>query len=72
MYSTAKEVWPGKKFTKEKLKNDIDFNVETSMKILKKLHNRYGDWKIVFGYYNTGRPRVNSYALSVYNHEGEN
>ena len=67
MYSSAKYVWPGKKFTREQLTNDTQFNVETSMKILNLLHNKYKDWRIVFGYYNTGRPIVNQYALSVYN-----
>jgi soluble lytic murein transglycosylase-like protein len=67
MYSSAKYVWPDKKFSREQLKNDTQFNVETSMKILNLLHNKYKDWRIVFGYYNTGRPIVNQYALSVYN-----
>jgi len=67
MYSSAKYVWPGKKFSREQLQNDTEFNVETSMKILKHLYNKYKDWQIVFGYYNTGRPIVNQYALSVYN-----
>ena len=47
--------------------SDIDLNVETSMKLLRKLYNRYKNWKIVFGCYNTGRPCVNDYAERVYN-----
>jgi hypothetical protein len=39
------------------------------MKVLRKLYNKYGDWKTVFGCYNTGRPCVNGYAVRVYNHQ---
>lgn len=69
MYTTAQMMWPGKKFTKTFLKDNIEFNVETSMKLLQHLHNRYGDWKKVFGCYNTGRPMINQYALNVYNYK---
>lgn len=54
--------------SRHKLRNDIEYNVMTSMKVLRKLYNIYGDWKIVFGCYNTGRPCVNGYAHRVYNH----
>jgi len=49
------------------LRSDIEYNVRTSMKLLRNLYNKYGDWKTVFGCYNTGRPCVNGYALAVYN-----
>lgn len=49
-------------YPKEKIMNDIRFNVETSMKLLRKLHNRYGNWGMVCGHYNTGRPIINEYA----------
>lgn len=68
LYSTAKDVWPKEAFTKEELRDDIDFNVETSMKYLAYLYERYRDWKIVFGYYNTGYPKVNDYAIKVVNY----
>ena len=55
--------------SKERLRTDIEYNVKTSMKYLRKLYNKYGDWKIVFGCYNTGRPCVNGYAHKVYNHK---
>lgn len=48
--------------TKLELRTNLDLNISTSMKLLRKLHNTYGDWAIVCGYYNTGYPRVNSYA----------
>ncbi len=67
MYSTAKMMWKDRNFTKEDLKTNVDFNVETSMKLLRHLHDTYGDWKIVFGCYNTGRPMINQYAVDVYN-----
>lgn len=58
-----------KKATRDKLLSDIDYNVMLSMKLLRLLKDKYSDWKIVFGCYNTGRPIVNGYANEVYNHE---
>jgi hypothetical protein len=67
MPATGAGNWKGRTVTREMLLNDIEFNVHTSMKLLRKLHNRYSDWKLVFGCYNTGRPCVNDYAIKVYN-----
>jgi len=67
MYSTAKLMFPKKHFNTEFLKSDIDFNVECSMKLLRVLHDKYKNWKIVFGAYNTGKPMINDYALRVFN-----
>jgi hypothetical protein len=69
MMGTAKGMWPELKFDKDKLKTDIEFNVHTSMKLLRYLFDRHKDWKLVFGAYNTGRPMVNQYARDVYNHK---
>jgi soluble lytic murein transglycosylase-like protein len=55
--------------SRERLRNDIEYNVRTSMKVLRKLYNKYENWKIVFGCYNTGRPCINGYAERVYNHK---
>jgi soluble lytic murein transglycosylase-like protein len=51
----------------KKLREDIEYNVRISMKLLRYLHNKYGDWKLVFGCYNTGRPCINEYANDIYN-----
>ena len=48
--------------TNNKLKMDIEFNINLSMKMLRWLHDKYGDWALVCGYYNTGYPKVNEYA----------
>ena len=69
MLPTARWVWHRRDISREFLKNDIDLNVETSMKYLHYLHNRYNNWKLVFGCYNTGRPMINQYALNVYNYK---
>lgn len=69
MPSTGRSMWKDRNVTNEELMNDIDFNVHTSMKLLRKLHDRYGNWKLVFGCYNTGRPMINGYAEKVYNHK---
>lgn len=61
MPSTANMIH-GKKISVKKLKNNIEFNIETSAKLLHKLFKKYGDWKIVCGCYNTGKPIVNGYA----------
>jgi hypothetical protein len=69
MYPTAQFLFPRKKFSKERLRTDIDFNVQCSMKLLRYLHDKYGDWKTVFGAYNTGRPLINGYAQNVFSHK---
>ena len=62
--------WMNKtKFDKKRLLYDIDYNVKTSMKLLRYLHNKYKNWQIVFGCYNTGRPLINHYARNVFNHK---
>jgi soluble lytic murein transglycosylase-like protein len=71
MPATARWMWPDSTFTNKRLKNDIEFNVRTSMKLLRYLHDKYGDWKTVFGCYNTGKKLVNKYALRVYNFKFE-
>ena len=71
MPSTAEMMW-NEKIPKDRILSDIDFNVETSMKLLRYLHDRYGNWKTVFGCYNTGRPCVNGYAEQVYNFNPKN
>lgn len=67
MPSTARLMWKGKNITDKMIISDIDFNVKTSMKLLRHLYDRYRDWKIVFGCYNTGKPLVNQYAIDVFN-----
>lgn len=51
-----------KKIDTETLRTDLRLNVETSMKLLRRLYDKYGNWSIVCGYYNTGQPIVNDYA----------
>ena len=68
MPSTAKLII-GKTVAKKTLQNDIQFNIRVSSILVKKLYDKYGDWKKVFGAYNTGSPIVNKYAHKVYNYE---
>jgi soluble lytic murein transglycosylase-like protein len=49
-------------YGKKRLTNDMELNIETSMKLLNRLYSRYKNWAIVCGCYNTGRPLVNDYA----------
>jgi soluble lytic murein transglycosylase-like protein len=48
--------------SRHKLRNDIEYNIETSMKLLRVLYDKHQDWEIVCGAYNTGKPIVNDYA----------
>jgi len=61
MPATAKFI-NKKSVSSNKLRNDLELNVETSMKLLGYLYGRYSDWGVVCGCYNTGRPIVNGYA----------
>lgn len=55
--------------SKEKLIGDIEYNVMTSMKLLRRLKNLRGRWDLVFGEYNTGRTMVNGYSYKVMNYK---
>lgn len=64
MIATANGVW-GRKVDIDSLKNNIELNVHTSMKLLRLLKDRHKDWKLVFGAYNSGKPIINQYALDI-------
>ena len=67
LQSTAQDVWKDKSITKEQLLNDVDFNVHTSIKYMRQLHDSHGSWGKVFSVYNTGYTTLNDYAMSVVN-----
>lgn len=56
--------------TKKDLLNNTELNVELSYKLLNRLHEKYGSWKLALGAYNTGKPVVNKYATKIlkFNH----
>ena len=64
---TANGIWKTRGITKDRLLNDLEFNIETSMKLLAHLKRRYGSWGLALGAYNTGRPVINGYATSILN-----
>ncbi len=68
MPSTAKMVL-GISVSSDKLRSDIQLNVLVSAILLKQLYNKYDDWKLAFGAYNTGKPMINNYSNKVYNYE---
>jgi soluble lytic murein transglycosylase-like protein len=68
MPGTAKMVL-GRKIQNKKLLKDIQLNVKISALLLKQLYSKYGDWKIAFGCYNTGKPIINKYSEKVFNYE---
>jgi soluble lytic murein transglycosylase-like protein len=49
--------------TNDKLRNNIELNVMLSMKILRRSYDKYENWAIVCGKYNTGKPIINEYAI---------
>lgn len=67
VYSTASSIWPQRKISRKELKENVDLNIETGMMFLRTLYDKYGDWKLAFGAYNTGSPVVNQYAVDVFN-----
>lgn len=64
MPSTAKLI-EGRFVSYSELRNNIQLNVKISMKLLRDLKDRYGQWGLAFGAYNTGKPVVNQYAQNV-------
>lgn len=55
----------GRKVTSSELLNDLEFNVETSMKYMARLYKKSGRWDIALGYYNSGQSQVNGYAQRI-------
>jgi soluble lytic murein transglycosylase-like protein len=61
---TANDNWE-KRVTPKMLMNDLELNVHISMRLLARLKERYGNWQVALGAYNSGRPIVNSYAVRI-------
>lgn len=55
--------------TRKQLQYNIDLNVKLSMKMIKYWHNKYHDWLLAAGAYNSGRPIRNDYAVYVANNK---
>ena len=66
MPATAKLIY-GSSVPKTTLMSDINLNVMISMKLLRRLYDKYDNWGLVFGAYNTGRPMINGYARNILN-----
>ena len=52
----------GRKVTRTELMNNLETNVWLSMKILAQHYERYKNWTLACGAYNTGQPKLNKYA----------
>ena len=65
LLSTGREVSGNPNLTKEELLNNIDLNVMLGLKYLRQLYDEYHSWSLAAGYYNTGRPQLNEYAMAV-------
>jgi soluble lytic murein transglycosylase-like protein len=53
------------KYSDSLMLNDIEYNVATSMKLIRYLKDRFGTWEKAAGAYNTGQPVSNEYARGV-------
>lgn len=65
LLSTGRYVSNDPELTREVLLNDLELNVKYAIKYMRQLYNIYHDWSIVAGYYNSGYPQLNEYALQV-------
>jgi len=61
---TANDNWD-KRVTSKMLMNDLELNVHISMRLLARLKEKYGNWRVALGAYNSGRPIVNGYAIRI-------
>ena len=71
MATTADFVW-GEQINRFRLLYDIEFNIHTSVRYIKNLKSQYGSWKTAFGFYHTGKPIIDSYAVYVATGRNEN
>lgn len=51
------------------LKNNIEYNVMTSLKYIRDLKDKFNTWDKALGYYNTGHPIPNEYAYKIINYK---
>ena len=51
--------------TSKDLLENLDLNVELSIRIISYLKKKYGTWELALGAYNTGKPCTNQYARSI-------
>lgn len=65
IYSTALYMSDDKTISYNRVKNDIELNVKLSIKYLRYLFDRYNNWTVACGAYNTGRPIINKYAIKA-------
>jgi soluble lytic murein transglycosylase-like protein len=61
---TANFIWD-EPVNKRQLLDNLELNVQISMKLLAYLNKRYGSWPVALGCYNTGRPIINEYARKI-------
>jgi soluble lytic murein transglycosylase-like protein len=66
LLSTARWFSKDYSITKEDLLYDIDLNTKLGLGYAKSKYDDYGNWKYALGYYNTGYPKINGYALDIY------
>lgn len=63
--STAKYVANDRSLTRIEVRHNIELNTKLSMQYISDLYSRYRNWNVALGYYNTGYPVINGYALRI-------
>jgi len=63
--STAKYVANDRSLTRTEVRYNIELNAKLSMKYISDLFSRYRSWPVALGYYNTGYPVINGYAVRI-------
>lgn len=63
--STAKYVANDHSLTRIEVRHNTELNAKLSMQYISYLYSRYKSWNVALGYYNTGYPVINSYALRI-------
>ena len=51
----------------DSLINNIDLNVLIAMRLLRRCKDKFGTWGKSFSYYNSGKTKINQYALNIIN-----
>ena len=54
-----------RKVTSNELLENLELNVDLSMRAMKYLKAKYGSWELALGAYNTGKPCTNQYARDI-------
>lgn len=67
MPSTLRWFTGNQDLTRKQIRRDVELNISESMRYLKHIYGMYKNWHVSLGYYNSGYPKINNYALNIMN-----